>query len=97
MYSNYHTFTFLVPNLTMYFERKRSEVTVFKTNRQWNIKISIGNCVNALHNQNHQETEKKIYQRMIRFCRDISLELDVQIEVQNEGENNTLEQRIPFV
>jgi len=53
MYSNYHTFTFLVPNLTMYFERKRSEVTVFKTNRQWNIKISIGNCVNALHNQNH--------------------------------------------
>jgi len=34
---------------------------------------------------------------MIRFCRDISLELDVQIEVQNEGENNTLEQRIPFV
>lgn len=41
--------------------------------------------------------KKNICQRMINCCRDISLELDVQIEVQNEGENNTLEQGISFV
>ena len=42
--------------------------------------------------------QKKIYMpKNENFCRNISLELDIQIEVQNEGENNTLEQRTSFV